>query len=106
MSTSVSIEPIQQPTDLANMSQIVLRIRPWDHEQEMSQLIVTLFGININGVTWGANTTENIGYGIRELVVTAVLDESILSIDDLVEELIALDDIISRVDVSLWNKVQ
>jgi len=58
-----------------------------------------------HGVIWGANTIENVGYGIRELVIAAVVDEDVLSMDTLLGDITNLHDIISRVDVSLWNKV-
>lgn len=98
--------PTQSTQNLSNLSQVVFAIRPWDHEQEMSQLMVTILGLNLDGVTWGATTTENVGYEIRDLILTAVIDEGRISIDNIIEAFIDLDDIISRVDVRLWNKVQ
>lgn len=95
-----------QPSRMSNMSQVLLAIRPWNHTQQMSDIIVAVLGMNIDGVLWGATTTENVGYGIADLLVTAVIDESKISMEALLEEFIALDEIISRVDIRLWNKVQ
>jgi translation elongation factor EF-1beta len=96
----------QTSINIGNLSQVVFRIRPWDYDMEIGTLIVAVLGLNLEGLTWGANTTENVGYGIRDFIVTAVLDETLISIDDVIDRLTEFDDIISRVDVPLWNKVQ
>lgn len=109
MSSSQINNATQAPppqVNVSSLSQVLFSIRPWHHEQEMVELIALVLGIQMEGVLWGATTTENVGYGVRELLVTAVLDENLVSIDNVLAELVALDEFISQVSIRLWNKVQ
>lgn len=91
---------------MESLSQIVFRIRPWEHDQEMQPLIDIIRNIRNNDIIWGAYNVESVGFGISEIVIAAVINDNNISIDNIVDEFIALDDIISRVDVSMWNKVK
>lgn len=101
MSASVS-----QENDVRSLSQVLFAIRPWSHEQDMMQLTTSVVNLQINGVLWGANTTEDVGYGVRDLLITAVIDENVISLDEVMEYLLAQEDMISQVNIRLWNKVQ
>lgn len=105
-SVTTPIEEQRDSIDVGSLSQVLFAVRPWESTQEMSQLIIAVIGIQRNGLTWGATTTEVVGFGISELLITAVIDTDKVSIDTILEDLVSLDSIISRVEIRMLNKVQ
>jgi translation elongation factor EF-1beta len=85
-------------------TQVLLAIRPWESDQDMSLLRDNVIGIKYDGLLWGASTTEEIGYGISDLLIALTLDENKVKLDNILSELMSMEDIISRVDVRLWNR--
>jgi translation elongation factor EF-1beta len=84
-------------------AQVLFSITPWDADQE--DILPKILEINGNTLLWGAYTHEDIGFGIKNLLITATLDESMLSVREVLEKMQSLDDIVSRVEILLWNRV-
>lgn len=90
---------------MSSLQQVVLAIRPWDHEQDINLLTDRINGISLDGITWGASHASDIGYGVKELHIAAACDTAVTSIDTLLELIIAMEDAVSQASVTLWNKV-
>merc|ERR1712088_1110403 len=67
-------------------SNLILDIKPWDDETPMAKLVA-------------------IGYGIKKLQITCVIEDDKVSTDDLEEQITANEDHVQSVDIVAFNKI-
>jgi len=84
-------------------SQVLFSITPWESEQE--DIVSKILDIKFDTLLWGAYTYEDVGYGIRKLLITASLDEKQTAVRNILESITELDDYVSNVEIMLWNRV-
>ncbi|KAI0000757.1 EF-1 guanine nucleotide exchange domain-containing protein [Russula compacta] len=53
-----------------------------------------------DGLVWGASKLVPIGYGIRKLQITLVIEDELVSLDDLQEKIAEFDDYVQSSDVA------
>ena len=101
-------------------SNIILDIKPWDDETDMNDLesevryaealrqrkIKSVFRkITIDGLLWGTGKLVAIGYGIKKLQITTVVEDDKVSTEDLEDQITALEDYVQSVDIVAFNKI-
>jgi elongation factor 1-beta len=59
----------------------------------------------MEGLIWGANKFVAVGYGIRKLQITCVIEDDKVGVDDLSDQITALEDYVQSVDVAAFNKL-
>ena len=57
------------------------------------------------GLVWGTNKLVAVGYGIRKLQITCVIEDDLVGMDDLSELITSLEDYVQSVDVAAFNKL-
>merc|ERR1712227_845259 len=73
-------------------SNIILDIKPWDDETDMAEMEELVREIEMDGLLWGTAKLVAIGYGIKKLQITTVVEDDKVSTDDLEEAITALED--------------
>lgn len=86
-------------------SNIILDIKPWDDETDMAVLESEVRKIETDGLLWGAGKLVAVGYGIRKLQITCVVEDSKVGTDFLEEEITGLEDYVQSVDIAGFNKI-
>jgi translation elongation factor EF-1beta len=101
-------------------SNIILDIKPWDDETDMNDLESevryaealrqrknrSVFRkITIDGLLWGTGKLVAIGYGIKKLQITTVVEDDKVSTEDLEDQITALEDYVQSVDIVAFNKI-
>ncbi|KAJ3007054.1 UNVERIFIED_CONTAM: Translation elongation factor 1 beta [Siphonaria sp. JEL0065] len=86
-------------------SMVILDVKPWDDETDMMALETSVRGIEMPGLVWGTSKLVAIGYGIRKLQITAVVEDDKVGVDDLSEQIEAFEDYCQSVDVASFNKL-
>ncbi len=76
----------------AAKSMVILDVKPWDDETDMKALTDGVLAIKMDGLVWGANKLVAVGYGIKKLQVTCVIEDDKVGVDDLSDEITALED--------------
>ena len=61
--------------------------------------------ITIDGLLWGTGKLVAIGYGIKKLQITTVVEDDKVSTEDLEDQITALEDYIQSVDIVAFNKI-
>jgi len=89
----------------AAKSMVILDVKPWDDETDMVSLEKGVREIAMDGLVWGASKLVAVGYGIRKLQITCVIEDDKVGVDDLSENIIALEDYVQSVDVAAFNKL-
>jgi translation elongation factor EF-1beta len=61
--------------------------------------------ITIDGLLWGTGKLVAIGYGIKKLQITTVVEDDKVSTEDLEDQITALEDYVQSVDIVAFNKI-
>jgi len=86
-------------------SNVILDVKPWDDETDMGVLEQEVRKITMDGLMWGASKLVPVGYGIKKLQITTVVVDDKVSIDELTEQIEALEDYVQSVDIAAFNKI-
>lgn len=77
-------------------SNIILDVKPWDDETDMEALEASVRSITMDGLLWGASKFVPVGYGIRKLQISCVVEDDKVSTDDLEDQICAFEDYVSK----------
>ncbi|XP_070562738.1 elongation factor 1-delta-like isoform X2 [Ptychodera flava] len=86
-------------------SNIVLDVKPWDDETDMEDVEAKVRSIEMDGLKWGASRLVPVGYGIKKLQISCVVEDEKVGTDLLEEQITAFDDLVQSMDVVAFNKV-
>lgn len=86
-------------------SSVVLDVKPWDDTTDMNELERHVRSIEMDGLLWGASKFVPIGYGIRKLQITLVIEDDKVGMDELQEKIAEIEDYVQSTDISSFNKI-
>jgi elongation factor 1-beta len=89
----------------AAKSMISLDVKPWDDTTDMAELEKSVRSVSLDGLVWGNSKFVAVGYGIKKLQITCVIEDEKVSVDDLEEKITAFEDYVQSVDVASFNKL-
>jgi len=89
----------------AAKSLVILDVKPWDDETPMAELEKGVREIAMDGLLWGSSKLVDIGYGIKKLQITCVIEDAKVGTDDLTEQIMELEDYVQSVDIASFNKL-
>lgn len=94
----------KKPAVIAKSS-VVLDVKPWDDETDMVELEKNVRSIELDGLLWGASELVAIGYGIKKLRISCVIEDDKVGTDILEENITSFDDLVQSMDVFSFNKI-
>lgn len=86
-------------------SSILLDVKPWDDETDMSEMEKQVRTIEMEGLLWGASKLVPVGYGINKLQIMCVIEDDKVSVDLLIEKIQEFEDFVQSVDIAAFNKI-
>lgn len=86
-------------------SVVTLEVKPWDDETDMKALEESVRSLEMDGLVWGASKLVPIGYGIRKLQITLVVEDEKVSLDELQEKIAEFEDYVQSSDVAAMQKL-
>nr|CAB3240909.1 elongation factor 1-beta-like [Phallusia mammillata] len=86
-------------------SNIVLDVKPWDDTTDMKEIEKCVRSVATDGLVWGASKLVAVGYGIKKLQITCVVEDDKVSTDFLEEEITGFEDLVQSIDIAAFNKV-
>ena len=89
---------------LVAKSNIILDVKPWDDETDMAELEKNVRSIEMDGLLWGASKLVAVGYGIKKLQISCVVEDDKVSTDDLEDKITAFEDFVSHCFIFEVNK--
>jgi len=89
----------------AAKSVVTLEVKPWDDETDMKALEANLRAIVQDGLVWGNSKLVPIGYGIRKLQITVVVEDEKVSLDALQEQIEGDEDHVQSTDIAAMQKL-
>ncbi|KAJ1917117.1 Translation elongation factor 1 beta [Mycoemilia scoparia] len=89
----------------AAKSMIILDVKPWDDETDLKAMEESVRSITMDGLVWGKAELVAIGYGIKKLRITCVVEDAKVSTDDLEAKILDFEDYVQSMDVEAFNKL-
>lgn len=86
-------------------SSVLLDVKPWDDTTDMVAMEKAVREIEMDGLLWGASQLVPVGYGIRKLQISAVIEDDKVGIDALNDAITAIEDLVQSMDVASFNKI-
>merc|ERR1712226_1765365 len=86
-------------------SNIILDIKPWDDETPLSKMEESVRSVEMDGLLWGTSKFVAVGYGIKKLQITCVVEDDKVSTDDLEDKITAFEDFVQSMDIVAFNKI-
>jgi len=86
-------------------SNVILDCKPWDDETDMKQMEKLVRAIEMPGLLWGASKLVAVGYGIKKLQISCVVEDDKISIEELTELIESNEEFVQSVDIAAFNKV-
>jgi len=84
---------------------VTLDVKPWDDETDMALLEASVRSIEQDGLLWGASKLVPIGYGIKKLQMTLVIEDEKVSLDELQEKIAEFEDYVQSSDIAAMQKL-
>lgn len=94
----------KKPTVIAK-SNIILEVKPWDDETDMKKMEELVRSIQVDGLLWGSSKLVPVGYGIKKLVISCVVEDDKVGTDLLEERITEFEDYVQSVDIAAFNKI-
>ncbi|KIL64652.1 hypothetical protein M378DRAFT_583291 [Amanita muscaria Koide BX008] len=92
-------------TKPAAKSVVTFDVKPWDDETNMAELEASVRSIEMDGLVWGSSKFVPIGYGIRKLQITLVVEDDKVSMDELQEKVAEFEDYVQSSDIAAMQKL-
>jgi elongation factor 1-beta len=89
----------------AAKSVVTFDVKPWDDETDMKALEECVRSVEWDGLVWGLSKLVAIGYGIKKLQITLVIEDDKVSLDDLQEKVQEFEDYVQSTDIAAMQKL-
>jgi len=84
---------------------VTLDVKPWDDETDMALLEKSVRSIEKDGLVWGSSTLIPVGFGIKKLQITLVVEDDKISLEELQEEIEEFEDYVQSTDIAAMAKL-
>jgi elongation factor 1-beta len=90
----------------AEKSLVVLEVKPWEADTDLEMVWKKICEYKQEGLNWGAAfKLEPVAYGIKKLVMTCSIVDALVLMDDVTENIEALDQWVQSVEIASMNKI-
>ena len=79
---------------------MTLEVKPWDDETDLEALEKSVRSVQQEGLVWGSSKFVPVGYGIKKLQITLVIEDELVSLDELQEKLAGFEEYVQSSDVA------
>jgi translation elongation factor EF-1beta len=87
-------------------SLVVLEVKPWEADCDLENVWKEICKTEQEGLTWGVSfKLEPIAYGIKKLVMTCSIVDSLVLMDDITDKIESFEDWVQSVTVASMNKI-
>jgi translation elongation factor EF-1beta len=87
-------------------SLLVLEVKPWEADTDLEMVWNKIKEYTQEGLAWGETfKLEPVAYGIKKLVMTATIVDSLVLMDDITENIEAIEEYVQSCTVASMNKI-
>jgi elongation factor 1-beta len=98
---------VKKPKEkLVEKSLVVLEVKPWEADTDLEMVWREILKYQQEGLSWGETfKLEPVAYGIKKLVLTCTIVDSLVLLDDITDNIEALEQYVQSVSVAAMNKI-
>lgn len=78
------------------------QVKPWDDETDLEAMEKCVRSIEMDGLLWGQGKLIPVGYGIKKLQISCVIEDDKVSTDDIEDKIVGFEDHVSL----SWNQIR
>ena len=88
-------------------STILFDIKPFEAETDMALMEKEVRAIVMDGLLWGASKLADVAYGVKKLVMNAVVEDDKVSTDELEENIMNVGggELVQSIEIVAFNKI-
>jgi elongation factor 1-beta len=91
---------------IVQKSLILIDVKVWDPEQDYDALARKILAIQRPGLVWKTEyKLEEVAFGVKKIRIGCVVEDELVSIDDVNEEIESWEDEVQSVDIAAFNKL-
>ena len=84
----------------------MIEVKPWEADCDLEAVWREIIKYEQEGLTWGQTfKLEPVAYGIKKLVLTCTIVDHLVLLDDVTENIEAMDQFVQSVNVASMNKI-
>jgi translation elongation factor EF-1beta len=87
-------------------SLVMFEVKPLDSETDLDALAAKVLAIKKDGLFWKTQyKKEPVAFGIYKLIIGVTVEDEKISVDGLVEDIEAINDMVQSVEILAFNKI-
>ena len=87
-------------------SLVVLEVKPWEADTNLEAVWHKIKEFQKEGLSWGESfKLEPVAFGVKKLVMTCTIVDSLIVLDDITESIEALEEWVQSVEIASMNKI-
>lgn len=96
----------KQKEKVVEKSLVVLEVKPWEADTDLEMVWREIIKYQQEGLSWGETfKLEPVAFGIKKLVMTCTIVDSLVLLDDITDNIEALEQYVQSVSVAAMNKI-
>eukprot|EP01038_Epipyxis_sp_PR26KG_P009231 gene9231-12444_t len=96
----------KQKEKAVEKSLCVLEVKPWEADTDLEKVWKMIIEYQQEGLSWGQTfKLEPVAFGIKKLVMTCTIVDSLVLMDDITENIEKFEDFVQSVQVVSMNKI-
>lgn len=98
---------VKKPKEkMVEKSLVVLEVKPWEADTDLEMVWNEIIKYQQEGLSWGETfKLEPVAFGIKKLVMTCTIVDSLVVLDDITENIEALEQWVQSVNIAAMNKI-
>ena len=90
----------------AEKSLIVLDVKPWEADTDLTAVWKMIVANEIDGLTWGEKyELQPVAFGIKKIVMTCTIVDALVVMDDITDVIEGMEDHVQSCTVASFNKI-
>jgi elongation factor 1-beta len=96
----------KEKVKMVEKSLVVLEVKPWEADTDLEMVWREIIKYQQEGLSWGESfKLEPVAFGIKKLVMTCTIVDSLVLLDDITDNIEALEQYVQSVFVAGMNKI-
>ena len=85
---------------------VLLEVKGWESDQDLDALALKIQTLKMEGLQWKSEyKLQEVAFGVKKIIIGMIVEDEIVSVDDVVDKLQAWEDDVQSVDILSFNKL-
>ena len=85
---------------------VLLEVKGWESDQDLDALALKIQTLKMEGLQWKSEyKLQEVAFGVKKIIIGMIVEDEIVSVDDVIDKLQAWEDEVQSVDILSFNKL-